>query len=314
MKKAIKYSIASLTLLTAILIIWPMGIFPLVLLQSLAVQILFVYIFITVLAIYYKSWINILSGITALLMLMTFLWPYIYLNKPPNSGKKGEIGVAHFNVLLFNRDFKATIVAAKNSEADILSFQEVDQIWCDSLNKGLKDQYPFQLQLPDNASCFGLTLFSKHPISNSVFTQIGGKPIVEANILYKGRIIHLITTHTNSPVSQFRFNNRNDLLKELKNKIDLVSGTTLLIGDFNVVPWDDNFKQLVASQKVIDSRTNYGGTYPSWSFIGKIPIDYILHTTDLQCTQFKTIDGTSSDHLGIYSEFKLRPIQNVAKN
>ncbi|MBK9504946.1 MAG: hypothetical protein IPO03_06220 [Bacteroidetes bacterium] len=73
----------------------------------------------------------------------------------------------------------------------------------------------------------------------------------------------------------------------------------------NAVPWSEQVETLLKTTQLKDSRKDLSATYPAQSPL-QIPIDYIFHSPELSCEQFKTQGGTTSNHLGIigYYNFK----------
>ncbi len=314
LKVILRTLIPASIILSAVFIIQPMNIYPLVMLQSMAIHALLIYLLLAIVFLFRKAYLISGASFLSFTFLLLFLWPHIFINRNLAQNPEVDLKVTHFNVLLFNSDHKSTIDAASSSNADILSFQEVDQRWYNSLYAALHSKYPYSIDLSANDHCFGLTLFSKYPLSNINTSWILQKPIVEADVVVKGRKIHIITLHTSSPIGTQRFHKRNLMLATLREKVLNNSDSKLIIGDLNTVPWDQNLSEIITSGSLIDSRSHYGGTYPSWLPVGRIPIDYILHTTDLNCSHFDIIDNTSSDHLGITSSFTFNTNKNVASN
>ena len=211
--------------------------------------------------------------------------------------------MAHFNVLKFNNDYQSTVQEALKSNADFVSFQEVSLDWSSALQKGLEQEYPYYHLVPSDQCCFGIAVFSKHPLTGVDTPYIGGIPNISGTIELDDTSIQFVTAHTPSPVGPANYHKRNHHIRQLGKYIEQLEGPVLAIGDFNAVPWDDSVIHFSKKTGLKDSRKELSATYPSWSFIPLIPIDYIFHSKEIRCHSLKTIDSTSSDHYGIVGTY-----------
>lgn len=307
-KKNIKnWVLPTLIIVSALVIVYPMNFFLLVLIQSLAVHFLVLYLIIGVISALYKSWSTVSASLIAFLMLLFFLWPHLYLKESQKQASPPDLKVAQFNVLLYNKDYQSTIEAALACNADIISFQELSPQSYNVIYQSLSKKYPYQINAVGERFRFGIATFSKYPISNASTTDFKTRPLIDFDVLLWDKTVHMITVHTPSPVSQMAFDDRNRILNSISTRLEALPPNTLIIGDLNVVPWDNNIKKITQSSRFKDSRNTFGATFPAWLPIGKIPIDYIIHSKDMHCEGFSTLQGTSSDHLGIISSFSFKP-------
>jgi len=217
-----------------------------------------------------------------------------------------DLRVAHFNVLKFNNHHESTVAAALETKAHFISFQEVDQRWGDSLVEGLSEEYPYYKIIP-KAHCYGLAVFSKFPLSQVRSFNVSGVPSIIGDIKTDEGNVHFLAAHTRAPTSPRNYYERNKHLSAITAYLENIKGPKIALGDFNAVPWDDAVKDLQADAGLSDSRQNLAPTYPAWFLPGLIPIDYILHSSELQCIEFGTIKSTFSDHYGIQGVYALDP-------
>ena len=216
-----------------------------------------------------------------------------------------KLKIAHFNVLKFNSAKQAIIATIISSDADVVSLQETDEKWTKEIEKAVKKEYPYSIYFPSDVCCIGISLLSKQPLYNENISFHGGLPNIEADLIFNDVVTHIITSHTSSPISRSNLNNRNTHLKDLSDHVTKIDSPTIVIGDFNTVPWDNNLVDFKADTQLKDSRKKYESTFPS--FFGKIgiPIDYIFHSNEISCVSFKTIKIKGSDHLGIIGEYAM---------
>jgi endonuclease/exonuclease/phosphatase (EEP) superfamily protein YafD len=146
---------------------------------------------------------------------------------------------------------------------------------------------------------------SKQPLFNANISFHGGLPNIEADMIFNDVVTHIITSHTSSPISRNKLKNRNEHLLDLQKHVALLDSPTLVIGDFNTVPWDKKLMAFKQKSELIDSRKSYESTFPSYFGFMGIPIDYIFHTKEISCTSFETLQIEGSDHLGIIGEYAI---------
>lgn len=275
---------------------------------SLSVQITIFYILLSPFLLYYRKGKHaVLSLLTALSFSTQFIGS---INDQNEQSVEFEITnptlkVAHFNVLRSNKSKQATIHTILNSNADLVSLQETDQAWTQEVEKSVKEAYPYSIFFPSEQCCIGISLLSKQPLFNANISFHGGLPNIEADMIFNDVVTHIITSHTSSPISRNKLKNRNEHLLDLQKHVALLDSPTLVIGDFNTVPWDKKLMAFKQKSELIDSRKSYESTFPSYFGFMGIPIDYIFHTKEISCTSFETLQIEGSDHLGIIGEYAI---------
>lgn len=274
------------------------------LVKAMAIQILAAIAFITVTWCLRKKFKSALAGFISILMLSSMMLPL--LNLEPNCiPENGGLKIAHFNVLKYNENYEATITAARSTGADFLSFQEINKGWQEALTKELAEAYPYFFSLPLETCCHGIAVFSKNPLSEVEEFYSGSLPNIRGNICIDGTSVHFVTSHTSAPTSYQRHKSRNKHILQLASHFGSISGPKVAIGDFNSVPWDSAITGFKKTTLLRDSRKSLTPTYPAYLKIAQIPLDYIFHSEELTCLGFTSIEGTSSDHLGILGTYRL---------
>ena len=275
--------------------------------RSLALQIVAFMLFVTAYFLLKEKVKIVIIGFLSSVAILLFL-PSFHSSETNFSTNNNEIiKVAHFNVLRTNKDHTSTINAAINSNADFISFQEVNSKWADSLIKGLEIRYPFRLiETIDDRYC-GIAVFSRFPLTDIQIVEYGTTPNIIGKIEIKdGNSVDFICSHPQSPTRYFKYKNRNKHFRQMTEYINNINGPLIALGDFNAVPWDINLKKFKRESKMNDSRKSYVPTWPKLFNIGLIPIDYIFHSNEIACLDFKSIGGTSSDHFGIVGDYVVK--------
>jgi len=284
------------------------------LLRSLTPQISLVTLFLLVLHLFRNKQLLFLGAYAALMLFIpTFLGLVFPDSLAEGQKEKAKITVAQFNVLKFNSNHKSVIESIKESEADIVSLQEIDRSWSVDIYKNISKIYPYSFSYPSENCCFGIALYSKIPLNNAQLQWLGGVPNITADIQWQGEKIHVLSAHTHAPITPYKFEQRNIHIADMALYLQRVKYAKMVIGDFNSVPWDNFLKDFKEKSKMTDSRHSYVSTFPS--FLGKfgIPIDYIFHSKELECVVFTAIPSKASDHNGIKGIFQWKN-NSVAKN
>ena len=218
--------------------------------------------------------------------------------------------MAHFNVLYINNDFDPVVEKALEADPDFLSFQEITAEWQTHLACVLNEKYPYAYGAPREDQ-FGLSVFSKYPLTEVVQQNWQGVPSITGKIQHPKGAVAFAASHLNAPMVQSWYSSRNAQLRDIASHLSEIPGPKIAIGDYNTVPWAAQIDTFKTSTRMRDSRKGLDATFPSW-FPSRIPIDYIFHSSELQCLEFKTLSGHSSDHFGIIGKYKLNFPQQQA--
>jgi len=291
-----------LIVLTVILMVLPSSNYYLDLLQSFTFHAFLGLLFFSIIFFLLKWKSSVLLSAAGIIVFAFHLLPHISngLHNGPAYG--APFTVAHFNVLASNTLYESSIRQALNTNADVISFQEVDMEWLNELVDRLADEYPYYVFA--NGSVHGVAVFARHPIEQTQTHYWTGEPTLTGDLLIHGNKVHFVTTHTLSPRSEARFRNRNQHLLHIAEYVKNLDGPVLAIGDFNAVPWSHHIVQVKQKTDLQDSRKSITATYPSNLKLG-IPIDYIMHSDELSCLRFDTIEASGSDHKGVLGEYAL---------
>lgn len=302
--KSSNWVLAAILLLPAVFILEPLGFYLFDLLQSLAVYVLLGYYALAAWWLFKKRWHLGFSSLAGFLVLLAFLLPYLS-PEAPRPGLESNLRVAHFNVFKYNTDYEGMVWTARETGADMLSFQEVDTAWARELECGLAAEYPYYEVLPTAECCYGLAVFSKHPLPRVDTVWLGDVPGFSGSVQVGDTAIEFLAAHTSAPTTPWRFQERKRHLNQLAEYVQSVDGPMLVIGDLNAVPWNRDIVNLRESGKLHDSRKDLSPTFPRWLPFVRVPIDYIFHSEELACVKFQTIKSTKSDHFGIVGEYEL---------
>jgi len=291
-----------ITLLSVSIFVIPTDIYLIDIVQSFALHAVVGYALIALTLFTRQKRRLALPFVLASFSLLIYLLPYFTASPIQDYEFEGNsFRVAHFNVLGSNILYDQIAEQTQATDADLISFQEVDSTWMDELIIRLKNQYPhYHLAYQE---VHGVAIFSKHPVEDLTTYYWGGEPSLTGNIMLPDTTVHFVATHTLSPRNEKRYTKRNQHLRQMGRYLKSIEGPVLAIGDFNAVPWSPHIVQIRRQSRLFDSRRSFTPTYPARWKIGGIPIDYILHSDEVQCLNFQSVEMAGSDHKGVLGEY-----------
>ena len=212
--------------------------------------------------------------------------------------------VLHMNVLQPNTAFNAVIERAMESEADLISFQEVGPEWACALREGLAERYPYT-HVEERTNCYGIALFSKRPFNRVRTIVIRSAPFIEAIVNVQDEPVRVLTVHATSPISYGHFKRRNEQLRTLAAYLGRTDTTTIVVGDLNTVPWDGSFIRFCARAGLHSTTPSMQRTWPSWGPLALIPLDHVLVSPDVRPAALRTVNIPGSDHRGVLADLNI---------
>jgi endonuclease/exonuclease/phosphatase (EEP) superfamily protein YafD len=218
----------------------------------------------------------------------------------PEQTQNEKITIAHFNTSSAPSGYNSLLEAVIESDADIISFQEVTPDWDLFLKNNLSETYPFN---GSNVRIdpYGMSVFSKIPINQYDTFHYEEIPHQMINIsISEKQNINIVSAHVLPPVGQ-RLNERAvHHLDEIANEIGSKDGPSIVLGDFNLVYWSNEIRNFREKTQLKNSRRDVSQN------LLKIPYDHIFFSGELECTKFQDISDTISNHLGIIGTYQIR--------
>jgi len=226
------------------------------------------------------------------------------------------LSLLQFNVNSSNTNYPAFDKLIERTKPDIVCVEEVSEDWCEHLKK-LKKTYPYQsLQARDDN--FGIGILSKYKVVQESREPIGiaGVPTMFIDIFLPAKPeptgsgekkIQVIATHPPPPVGASYTNMRDVQMHEIAKRIAESQKLTILAGDFNCTPWCYIFTDFIKESGLLDSRLNKGiqPTWPAMLPYMLIPIDHVLMSPAIKCTERSVQEDCGSDHLPVLCKFTL---------
>jgi endonuclease/exonuclease/phosphatase (EEP) superfamily protein YafD len=271
------------------------------LLQSFLIQTLIGALFLFGFAYWLKEKLSTASfALVAIIVLVTafpYYWPLgLY------SVEEADLTIGHYNLWHQNERPSEAIKAIINQNADIIGIQELNIAWTDDLAV-LEQTHPYSFTVPLDTCCYGIGLYSKYPIIFQESIEVDKAPQLEVEVNINGRRVKLFYMHMRPPAFPDQSQSRNTQLKLIGQKAARTYSDWLLFGDFNIVPWASQYKEMLETSGGKDARRGFYATFPS-DFLPLIPIDHMVHSQEMECTRFDSFTLEGSDHKGISAGFR----------
>lgn len=213
-----------------------------------------------------------------------------------------------FNVLQGNQEIAKLERFVRESNADVLVFQEVTPVQAEVL-RGLADIYPGQLVIGKKDSK-GTALLTKLPARNLTF-----KPFTDGKIgAVMGEIntgehwVTVMGVHSHKPTSAKGAESQRQYFQWLAANCNEAekNGPVVLMGDFNSTPWSFGFRHFAANSRLLDTSRGivFGATW-SVTFPYRLLIDHCFVSRGIAMVDRKIGADIGSDHRPLILDLRL---------
>jgi endonuclease/exonuclease/phosphatase (EEP) superfamily protein YafD len=259
------------------------------------------------------------ASVIALLILAPDIWPYFKTSDETPAETKAEkreivktdFSVLHFNVKEKNKNILSVAETALASDADMVSMQELHASSLAEIDTVLRKKYPYVLS-DVSIKGFGMAVYSKYPIDSGEAKKQNDYIFLTGYVKMQNRMVRFVSATTSTPTNGKDYSVQIKQFKFLTDYINTVDSALIVMGDMNSVPWSEPIKTFMEHTHLADSRKDLSATYPAQSPL-QIPIDYIFHSSELDCKKFTTVGGSTSNHLGIIGFYNFRDTEKKDK-
>jgi endonuclease/exonuclease/phosphatase (EEP) superfamily protein YafD len=218
-----------------------------------------------------------------------------------------ELRILTSNLFATNTDYESHVQFITSVDPDIIVFQEYTYAWQTALSDAL-EAYVYKIEVPAHHA-FGNALYSKYPLSDiqtPALLNVSRKS-VEGTVTVSGASLRIFGTHTLPPMSAEMYEARNSHLQKLAKDAGNYDAPMVVMGDLNISPWSNHFRDFVENGKLYDARRGQGilPTWPTHIPLLQIPIDHILHNDGVRVLSINTSSNHSSDHKGIWADIRI---------
>jgi len=222
------------------------------------------------------------------------------------SGVSEGLRVMSSNLLASNANASAHIRYIESIDPDLIVFQEYTNDWDVALSQGLRD-YKHKVTAPID-SPFGIAIYSKIPLFQSGVVNLPttSTPSVKAIVALGDKRITVLGVHPPPPISNYLYDERNRFLQKVADLSAQLGGDMIVVGDLNVTPWSQHFRDFLDEAGLKDGRVKQGvlATWPAAFFPLQIPIDHILAGSNVNVVSLHTSSGLTSDHRTLWGDIE----------
>jgi endonuclease/exonuclease/phosphatase (EEP) superfamily protein YafD len=231
----------------------------------------------------------------------------------PRQANLRHLKLLQMNVLVLNKNYAKVQDIIQNSQADVVSLQEIDKVWFRELRVSRAfRQYPYRIEHLKA----GNILLSKYPLENAKVVSFaedklgkaryrdeGGYILTQLNL--KGKRISFMNLHPPVPLSLKYIRSYQQYLALLAQEKKNLLPDAILMGDLNTTPWSYYYRQYLKTLNLKDAkRHHYMPTWPTFIPVFFLPIDHVLVSPNIQTVSQKLAGFSGSDHFPVVVELQ----------
>ena len=237
----------------------------------------------------------------------------LYWGKPDVPPESPRLRVVSFNVQGQNEQYQDVIEFLEEVDADVVFLHEANRLWEEELSDakavGLLGYRQYRSR-PRHLSFATLTLTRNRPSEVTSHGWAANEArAVEVVTSLGGTDVAILGIHPLAPTTPRRTELRDAQFRFAAAWARESRGPTAVTGDFNATPWSHVFGPLVDAG-LRNSQHGFGlsATFPvSGSFLNRIPIDHLLHSSDLMAADRWLGPAVGSDHFPLVVDLVLAP-------
>ena len=250
-----------------------------------------------------------LASVFGLCAILNFavIVPYYIGARKAVEGVPPVLRAVSINVNTANKSYDLVRQYVLETSPDFLLLVEVDDAWLNGI-ADVERLYPYRISQPQGDN-FGIALYSRHPCKTCKVLDLGGVgiPSIVGEFELNGGNLTIVGTHPLPPKGSEYASLRNGQLDALAGHMAGLSGHKMLLGDLNATPWSPQFRKLLRQATLSDSAKGFGLqlTWPSFSYLQRIPIDHCLISSDIGIVNRSVGPDIGSDHFPIMIDFTI---------
>ncbi len=229
-------------------------------------------------------------------------WVGVSPETPPACATEDQAHIVVINAFIGNERFDLIVDYVRDEDPDILVISELYP----DLGKMLEEEFPYAKWREAN-SAWGIGIFSKYPLGPTevVRTEIG-PPQLDGLVHGPKGDFRLLAAHPPAPGHPLAARERNEALELLAERARTSEIPVVLAGDLNVTMWSPHYEPLEdAGLRNAREGRSVAGTFPQKLPPFRVPIDHVMHTSDIAVCDFGLGRNINSDHLPITARIVL---------
>lgn len=237
----------------------------------------------------------------------------IYLKSTTNPAlqspaKTGEptFTVAQFNLSAFTGDYTSFLKILRNTNADIISVQEITPDWNRVFDDSLGVTYPHQCDY-QSLDIYSLKVMSKYSFAVCDTLFCGNVPSLVLGFKEKlnKKSVYIFSTYIAPPIYASAFRQMQRQFDTIAFEIKKINAPTITVGDYNTHASSSEIQIFRQSAHLNDSRRGYSPSQSDGHIsLLDVPTDHIFYSNDFNCIDFQTISGFHSERLGILGRYQ----------
>ena len=255
-----------------------------------------------------------LLSLAALGVQVRTLWPYQPLARQmvahtPRCADDGVLRVLSTNVQRGNQDVQQVIDMIRANDPDILLVMETDERWDRDLTP-LRDDYEHVMQsIPEDATYFGMHVFSHYPLENArfEFPFDSDTPLFVGDVAHPRGTVQFLGVHPRPPQRGQSSEMRDATVLTAAQYAADSEAVSIMAGDYNATPWNDTARLAMRVGQVLDPRQGRGPlvSFDAESAWMKWPLDQILWQGGPGMLDFQVLPAVGSDHYPVRADLCL---------
>jgi endonuclease/exonuclease/phosphatase (EEP) superfamily protein YafD len=155
-----------------------------------------------------------------------------------------------------------------------------------------------------------MAIFSRYPLltKERLVLDSSAHVALKVEVAVEQTRVTLLALHPTTPITPWKFKNRNKQFHEAASIMRSTGGPKLLIGDLNTTMWSPYFVKLLRDSGLRDARRGFG-LHPTWPAVLpgflRLPIDHCLVSDEWLVQAVSTGVAKGSDHQTVLFELAL---------
>ena len=252
-----------------------------------------------------RWWVLVGVAGVACLLNLAVIFP-LYLPRADTAEEPARITVLSFNVLAENSRYQAVTNYIKRTDPDVVFLHEAYQPWEEAVEAA---SLGYEITRSRTEELIFGTLVLTRPGAEvrSFGFATGQRRGVEVRQMVGDREVAVLGIHPLAPTGPGRTELRDGQLDWAAEWAESQSGPTVVTGDFNATLWSHAYRELQRRGGLTESMRGFGlqPSYPVGAPLLRVPIDNLLHSTDLATVSRQLGPALGSDHFPLLVELAI---------
>ena len=200
------------------------------------------------------------------------------------------------NVLATNTHFDRVRALIAETQPDVVALTEVYGPWASEIAPALAGYEKLEDLRPD---FFATGVYVRGKLDGAIEHVGSDLPTIVADVVLPRVQFTMVVTHPWPPVNGWAEDKQYAHLAAVAHRLRELRGPIVLAADLNATPWSRVFRKLAGTSGLCDTRASYDGSYPSDSWLVRVPIDHVLVSCDIGVRDRRIGPDIGSDHLPV---------------